>query len=63
MNPKVKEYIKARMKEPSTWRGLIYILTALGIPIAPNVADALEVLAVGLATAGGLGVVTPDKKE
>lgn len=53
----MKAYILERMKEPSTWRGVIYMLTALGIPIAPALAD--SIIAVGLALAGLVGVVTP----
>ena len=53
----MKSYILARMKEPSTWRGVIYVLTAIGVPIAPAVAD--SIIAVGLALAGLIGVVTP----
>ena len=55
MNP----YIAERLKEPSTWRGFILLLTALGVPIAPAVADV--VISVGLAVAGLIGVATPDK--
>ena len=32
----MKAYILERMKEPSTWRGLTLLLTALGIPLAPG---------------------------
>lgn len=53
----MKSYVLARMKEPSTWRGVIYMLTAIGVPIAPAMADAI--IAVGLALAGLVGVVTP----
>ena len=53
----MKSYILARMKEPSTWRGVIYVLTAIGVPIAPAVAD--SIIAVGLALAGLIGAVTP----
>ena len=53
----MKAYILERMKEPSTWRGVIYMLTAVGIPIAPALAD--SIIAVGLALAGLVGVVTP----
>lgn len=55
MNP----YIAERLKEPSTWRGVILLLTALGVPIAPAVADVI--ISVGLAVAGLIGVATPDK--
>lgn len=53
----MKDYILARMKEPSTWRGVIYVLTAIGVPIAPAVAD--SIIAVGLALAGLISVATP----
>jgi hypothetical protein len=53
----MKAYVLARMKEPSTWRGVIYMLTAIGVPIAPAMADAI--IAVGLALAGLVGAVTP----
>ena len=56
----MKSYLLERIKEPSTWRGLTLLLTALGIPLAPGVADA--VIAVGLAVAGLIGAVVPDQK-
>jgi hypothetical protein len=56
----MKTFILARAKEPSTWRGLFLFLAAAGVPIAPQMADAI--IATGLAVAGLIGVVTPDKK-
>ena len=56
----MKEYVKERLKDPSTWRGIILLLTAVGVPIAPAMGEAI--ICVGLALAGGVGVVTPDKK-
>jgi hypothetical protein len=53
----MKQYILDRAKEPSTWRGLILVLTAIGVPIAPAMADAI--VAAGLAVAGLIGVATP----
>ena len=55
----MKNYILERAKEPSSWRGLLLLLTAIGIPVAPELADAI--IAVGLALAGLIGVATPDK--
>jgi len=55
----MKQYILDRAKEPSTWRGLILVLTALGVPLAPAMAEAI--VSVGLAVAGLVGVATPDK--
>lgn len=56
----MKSFILARAKEPSTWRGAIMFLTAIGIPIAPQLAEA--VITTGLAIVGLIGVVAPDKK-
>lgn len=56
----MKEYIAERLKEPSTWRGLVLIATACGVPIAPELGEAI--ITIGLALAGGIGVLTADKK-
>jgi hypothetical protein len=55
----MKQYTLDRMKEPSTWRGVILLLTAIGVPIAPAMAEAI--ISVGLAVAGVIGVAAPDK--
>lgn len=55
----MKAYVLERLKEPSTWRGIVLLLTAAGVPMAPGVADL--VVAVGLAVAGMIGTVMPDK--
>ena len=55
----MKTYLLERMREPSTWRGIIMLLTAIGVPVAPAMADAI--VSVGLAVAGLIGVATPDK--
>ena len=55
----MKAYILERMKEPSTWRGLTLLLTALGVPLAPGLSDAI--IAAGLGLAGLIGAVMPDK--
>lgn len=54
-----KQYIIDRLQEPSTWRAIILILTACGVPIAPELAN--QVIAAGIGIAGVIGVVTPDK--
>jgi len=56
----VKDYIKERLKEPSTWRGIILLLTAAGVPIAPAMAE--QIIAVGMAAAGLVAVATSDKR-
>ena len=55
----MKQYILDRAKESSTWRGFILLLTAIGVPVAPAMADAI--VSAGLAIAGLIGVVAPDK--
>lgn len=52
----MKSYILERAKEPSTWRGVLLFLTALGVPIMPAMAD--QIVTVGLALAGFVGMIT-----
>ena len=55
----MKDYLVNRAKEASTWRGIILLLTAVGVPIAPAMAEAI--ISVGLAFAGAIGVFTAYK--
>ena len=57
----MKQYILDRVREPSTWRGAILFLTAIGVPIAPQLADAI--VTAGLGIAGLVGVLTPDHRD
>ena len=50
------QYFLERAKEPSTWRGAVFLLTSLGLGIAPELANAI--ITAGVAVAGLLGVVT-----
>lgn len=59
MDPLIKRYLRARLKEPSTWRGLVLLLTSLGIGISPEQADAI--VAAGLAVAGAIGAFAPEQ--
>jgi hypothetical protein len=52
----MKQYILDRAKEPSTWRGAFLFLAAIGIPIAPELAN--QIMAVGLGIAGIIGMST-----
>ena len=56
----MKDYLLARAKEPSTWRGMIFLLTSAGLGIAPELATLI--VSVGTGLAGIIGVVTSDKK-
>lgn len=51
-------YLVRRLHEPSTWRGLILLLTAAGVRLEPALAEAI--IATGLALAGLVGVLTRD---
>jgi hypothetical protein len=55
---KLNEYILNRLKESSTWRSLIIILTAFGLVISPEQQDAI--ISTGLMLAGLLGAISPD---
>lgn len=44
--------------EPSTWRGLIWLLTAAGVVVTPELDTAI--LTAGMALAGLLGALCPD---
>lgn len=49
-----------RAKERSTWLGLIALLSGFGLKLNPEMAD--SIMALGLAAAGFIGVLTQDKK-
>lgn len=51
-------YILARLREASTWRGLVLLATAVGAHLTNAQVDAI--VQFGLAVAGLIGVVLPD---
>lgn len=53
----MKDYLLARLKESSTWRGFVYMLTALGVTLTPAAAEAI--IAAGMAIAGVIGAFLP----
>ena len=53
------KYLLDRLGEASTWRGIIMLLTALGVSIKPELQE--SIVSTGLAIAGFVGVVTKDK--
>jgi len=57
----MRDYFLARAKEPSTWRGAILFLTAIGVPIAPAMTDAI--VTAGLGLAGLIGMITSDNRD
>ena len=55
----MKHYLIARLKEPSTYRGLLICLTSFGIIISPEQLEAITI--IGLFLVGVLEATTPDK--
>lgn len=54
-------YILARLQEPSTWRGLVLIVSALGAALSPDQQEAI--VTGGLLLAGIIGAAVPDKSS
>lgn len=50
-----------RLNEPSTWRGLIWLVTALGLALSPEQKE--SIVTTGMAVAGLIGVFTKDKSK
>ena len=46
------------LNEPSTWRGLVYLLIALGIQISPELQGAI--VTAGLSVAAAIGIFVKD---
>ena len=51
-------FLAARAAEPSSWRGVIFILSSLGIVLKPEVASAI--IAAGMGITGLISVLTAD---
>ena len=56
--PTLIRYALDRMREPSTWRGIIAMATASGVSLSPD--QAKSIIAAGLALAGLVGALLPD---
>ncbi|MDF3022911.1 MAG: hypothetical protein K0R10_272 [Alphaproteobacteria bacterium] len=56
---KIITFITDRIKERSTWLGLISCATALGLVLSPEQQEAI--IAAGMAAAGIIGAFTRDK--
>lgn len=61
MRRKLIAYLRERMGEASTWRGLILLAAVCGARLTPEQADALVLVGVG--AAGLLGAVLPDGRK
>lgn len=54
-------FARKRMMELSTWQGVIALLTACGVQISPELAEAI--IQFGLAAIGVISVLFPDRIE
>ncbi len=57
----MKDYLLTRLREASTWRGLVMLVTAAGVALSAAQTEA--VIALGMAVAGVIGVFLPDSKQ
>lgn len=58
--PPTVVFLLDRLREPSSWRGLVWLLAAGGVVLSPE--QAAAVMATGAAAAGLVGVVTRDPR-
>lgn len=54
-------WLLRRLREPSTWRGLVWLATVSGLSLRPDQAEAI--VTVGMALAGLLGVFLRDEPK
>ena len=54
-------FLLDRLQEPSTWRGLIMLVTGFGITLSPE--TTAHIVAAGTAMAGLVGVFSPDDRR
>lgn len=59
MTTTLKKYVIERLSEPSTWRGIVLLVTAMGVPVNPELME--PIIATGLAITGVIGVISKDK--
>jgi hypothetical protein len=55
------KWLIARLREPSTWRGLVWLATSLGLTLSPEAWE--YIIAIGMAAAGLLGVILKEKSS
>lgn len=52
-------YILDRLKEPSTWRGILAMITAVGVKLHPEMQEAI--ISAGLALIGMVNIFRKEK--
>lgn len=55
------KWLLRRLREPSTWRGIIWIATSVGVTLSPEVWE--YIITAGMALAGLVGVLTREKED
>ena len=55
------QYLIDRLKEASTWRGIVAFATALGVGLTPD--QQAAIIAFGLGLMGIVGVFFPDTEK
>lgn len=56
----MKDFFLTRLREASTWRGIVMLLTAAGVALSAAQTEAI--IAAGMALVGLIGVFVPDSK-
>lgn len=54
------EWLISRLRERSTWLGIVALMAGAGLKIEPELAD--SIMSTGLALVGLISVLTKDKK-
>lgn len=57
---KALDYILDRLQESSTWRGIVFCVSAAGIVLDPDKFNAIA--AAGMAVAGAINIFRKEKK-
>lgn len=60
-NKQQMTWLLSRLREPSTYRGIVWLLTAAGVALTPEQGEAI--FAAGMAFAGLLGVFLQDERN
>lgn len=58
---RMARYAAAQLREPSTWRGITYLLTSAGVALSPE--QTAAIVSAGLALSGAIGVFVPDSTD
>lgn len=55
----VLQFLRARLSEPSTWRGVVALVTAAGVSLEPT--QVAAIVSAGMAVMGLVGAFLPDR--